>query len=62
MTKEQHIDEELFETDEEKLDSLFDLKPQIDSFFDNVMVSADDKNVKLNRQNLIASIYKEITL
>ena len=44
---------------EEKLDSLFGLKPQIDAFFDNVMVNADNQEVKENRQNLIASIYKE---
>jgi len=82
IEKELHVDEKLFEVDEEKalyiefknrahnnyktyeekLDSLFGLKPQIDSFFDNVMVNADDKNIKLNRQNLIASIYKEFRL
>jgi len=44
---------------EEKLDALFTLKPQIDSFFDNVMVNVEDKDIKENRQNLIASIYKE---
>lgn len=44
---------------EEKLDSLFGLKPQIDNFFDNVMVNVEDKNIAANRQNLIASIYKE---
>lgn len=44
---------------EEKLDALFALKPQIDGFFDNVMVNVEDKEIKENRQNLIASIYKE---
>lgn len=44
---------------EEKLDALFSLKPQIDAFFDNVMVNAENEKVKINRQNLIASIYKE---
>ena len=44
---------------EEKLDALFGLKPQIDNFFDNVMVNAKDENIKTNRQNLIALIYKE---
>ncbi len=82
IEKELHIDEKLFETDEErvlykefkkrahndyktyeeKLDSLFSLKPQIDSFFDNVMVNSNNINIKKNRQNLIASIYKEFRL
>lgn len=44
---------------EEQLDSLFGLKPQIDAFFDNVMVNVKEEDVKQNRQNLIASIYKE---
>lgn len=44
---------------EEKLDALFSLKPEIDSFFDNVMVNIDDEKVKTNRQNLIAFIYNE---
>lgn len=42
---------------EENLDALFALKPQIDAFFDNVMVNTEDLNVRANRQNLIASIY-----
>ncbi len=48
-----------YNTYEEKLDALFGLKPQIDNFFDNVMVNVDNKSVKTNRQNLIATIYKE---
>ena len=47
---------------EEKLDALFGLKPYIDNFFDNVMVNAKDEKIKANRQNLIASIYKEFKL
>ena len=82
IEKELHIDEKLFEADEEKalhvefkkrahnkyktyeekLDALFGLKTQIDNFFDNVMVNAEDINVKTNRQNLIAAIYKEFRL
>lgn len=42
---------------EENLDALFGLKPQIDAFFDNVMVNTEDLNLRANRQNLIASIY-----
>lgn len=46
-----------YETYEENLDALFGLKSDIDAFFDNVMVNAEDVNVKTNRQNLIAQIY-----
>lgn len=42
---------------EENLDALFALKPQIDAFFNNVMVNTEDVNVRANRYNLIASIY-----
>jgi len=42
----------------EKMDNLFSLKPEIDNFFDNVMVNVDDEKLKTNRKNLIASIYK----
>ncbi len=46
----------------EKLEALFGLKPQIDSFFDSVMVNVEDINIRRNRQNLIAIIYKEFRL
>ena len=42
----------------ERIDNLFSLKPEIDKFFDNVMVNVDDEKLKRNRKNLIASIYK----
>ncbi len=47
-----------FENFEERLGDLFSLKPNIDKFFDNVMVNVEDINIKTNRKNLIASIYK----
>jgi len=47
---------------EEKLDALFGLKSEIDIFFDNVMVNAEDEKIKTNRQSLIAIIYKEFKL
>jgi len=43
----------------EKLQALFSLKDKLDTFFDNVMVNVEDNKLKQNRQNLIASIYKE---
>ena len=46
------------ETYLEKMDNLFGLKPEIDNFFDNVMVNVEDENLKNNRKNLIATIYK----
>ena len=50
------IDQE-YASYKENLDALFGLKTRIDSFFDNVMVNAENVHVKTNRQNLIASIY-----
>ncbi len=43
---------------EEQLDALFGLKHDIDLFFDNVLVNAEDEKLRANRKNLIASIYK----
>jgi glycyl-tRNA synthetase beta chain len=43
----------------EELDALFSLKEELDNFFDNVMVNAEDEKIKTNRKNLIGSIYKE---
>jgi len=48
-----------FDSYEEKLDALFELKPYIDNFFDNVMVNVEDISIRTNRQNLIALIYQE---
>jgi len=45
---------------EAELDALLGLKPQLDIFFDNVMVNAEDEALKQNRKNLVASIYKSI--
>lgn len=45
---------------EEELDALLGLKPQLDKFFDDVMVNAEDEAVKNNRKSLVASIYKSI--
>ena len=45
---------------EEELDALLGLKPELDKFFEDVMVNAEDENVKNNRKSLVASIYKSI--
>jgi glycyl-tRNA synthetase beta chain len=49
-----------YDSFEENLDALFSLKEKLDSFFDNVMVNAEDEKIKNNRKSLVASIYKEI--
>jgi len=49
-----------YESYEEELDALLGLKPELDSFFENVMVNVDDEILKSNRKALIASIYKSI--
>ena len=45
---------------EEELDALLGLKPELDKFFEDVMVNAEDESVKNNRKSLVASIYKNI--
>ncbi|MDD2790604.1 MAG: glycine--tRNA ligase subunit beta [Sulfurimonas sp.] len=45
---------------EEELDALLGLKPELDQFFSDVMVNAEDAAVKNNRKSLVASIYKSI--
>ncbi|MDD2358655.1 MAG: glycine--tRNA ligase subunit beta, partial [Thiovulaceae bacterium] len=42
----------------EELDALLELKPQLDGFFENVMVNTDDEDIKNNRKSLVALIYK----
>ena len=49
-----------FATYKEELDALLGLKPELDTFFENVMVNAEDEAVRNNRKALIASIYKSI--
>ena len=49
-----------FETYEAELAALLGLKPELDRFFEEVMVNVDDESVKNNRKALIGSIYKSI--
>ena len=49
-----------YDSYELELDALLGLKPELDSFFTNVMVNADDEAIKNNRKSLVASIYKSI--
>ncbi len=49
-----------YETLEERLDALFALKGLLDTFFDKVMVNAEDLSVRANRKALVGMIYQEI--
>ena len=49
-----------YDSYEAELDALLGLKPQLDNFFNDVMVNVEDVAVKNNRKNLVASIYKSI--
>lgn len=48
------------DTAQERLDALFGLKADLDRFFDNVMVNAEDPAVRANRKALVGMIYQEI--
>ncbi|ARR02167.1 glycyl-tRNA synthetase, beta chain [Campylobacter vicugnae] len=38
--------------------ALFNLKPAIDSYFDNVMINSDDPKIKANRISIVGQIYQ----
>ena len=42
----------------EELEALFGLKRELDGYFDDVMVNAEDEALKANRLNTIGSMYK----
>ncbi len=54
------VTEKVYDSYTEQLDALFALKPQLDDFFEKVMVNAEDEAVKNNRKALVGTIYKEI--
>lgn len=58
--KYKEVTAKTYENYEEELDALLGLKPELDAFFENVMVNAEDEKVKNNRKSLVASIYKSI--
>ena len=41
-----------------RLEALFGLKRELDAYFDDVLVNAEDEALRKNRQHMIASIYK----
>ena len=48
-----------YQSFEENLNALFDLKFELDDFFDKVFVNHEDEKIKNNRKSLIALIYLE---
>jgi len=59
-TKYSEVSTKAYSNYEEELDALLGLKPELDSFFENVMVNAEDEAIKNNRKSIVASIYKSI--
>jgi len=54
------VESKTYNSYEEQLDALLDLKPELDKFFEDVMVNTEDETIKNNRKSLVASIYKSI--
>ena len=54
------VSSKTYKSYEEELDALLGLKPDLDKFFKDVMVNAEDESIKNNRKALVASIYKSI--
>jgi len=54
------VSQKVYDSYEEELDALLGLKPELDKFFEDVMVNAENEAVKNNRKSLVASIYKSI--
>lgn len=57
-TKYNEVKFKCFATYDEELEALFALKPQLDSFFDNVFVNHENEKIKTNRKNLIGLVYQ----
>lgn len=59
-TKFKEVCAKRYDSYEEELDALFGLKPELDKFFDDVMVNAEDEALRKNRKSLVSSVYKAI--
>jgi len=59
-SKYNEINTKTYESYEEQLDALLGLKPELDKFFEDVMVNVENEAIKNNRKSLVASIYKSI--
>jgi len=69
--KYEKVSLKVYTTYDEQIDALFSLKPELDNFFDNVFVNHENEKIKINRKNLIGTVYnlfktvadiKEITI
>jgi glycyl-tRNA synthetase beta chain len=60
FTRYSEVSQIKYKSYEEELDALLGLKPELDKFFDEVMVNAEDEKIRNNRKSLIAAIYKSI--
>ena len=60
FSKYSEVSQKSYNSYEEELDALLGLKPELDKFFTDVMVNAEDEAIKNNRKSLVASIYKSI--
>ena len=60
FSKYKEVNTKEYNSYEEELDALLGLKPELDSFFENVMVNTEDEAIKNNRKSLVASVYKSI--
>ncbi len=60
FAKYSEVSSKAYSNYEEELDALLGLKPELDSFFENVMVNVEDEAIKNNRKSIVASIYKSI--
>lgn len=49
-----------FDDHKSRLKALFALKPQLDTYFDAVMVNAEAEELRTNRRHMIGSIYKTL--
>jgi glycyl-tRNA synthetase beta chain len=57
-TRYNDITSKTYTTIDDELEALFSLKPYLDFFFDNVFVNHENEKIKLNRKNLVATVYR----
>jgi glycyl-tRNA synthetase beta chain len=50
--------DKVYVTYDEQLDALTTLKPELDTFFENVFVNHKDELIKINRKNTIGQVYQ----
>lgn len=58
FAKYEAITSKEYKTYDEELEALFALKPELDNFFEKVFVNHENEDIKNNRKNLVALVYK----